>query len=775
LNKAFYIFPLLLALLLSSCGVKKYLPADKYLLKAATLKIVAADSVNTRSVQRDGLAALNERATPRWRVWWHYRDGFLLRWLGKKIGRDPIFYDDRQRQNTLQLLENRAVNTGHFYNRASSQTDTSVQQQAISVDYILAVGPTYTIDTVQYVIRDTVMAYLVDSLASSTVLKPGDAYELGALKAERRRLEAAFRKAAYYYFSAEDLEFLADTTGNGKAVLLFLKLKDDVPIRHTKPQYLRNIRVLSNFQGKREKGLQQDSTTYEGMQIVCHDCPLRDEILAGAIGFRPGSPYTPSGHEKTVERLAGFNTFRYISTNYQPVPGTDSLLDMTIYLTPDLKHSLSQEVGVAYNSSNYVGPELGLSYSNRNLLGGAELFTFDGDFTYNFFLGSVNGSDIPQSGIFGANAGLAIPRFWLPTRKKILPNLLQAQTSIKLGGKVETLSLQLDRFTATITNSGFSTLLERLTNDPGAREGVKLWQFSTDYGYSWKRRPTLFNSFTLLRLRYQNPQVSTEELLSLSRSLSLTAGTNGLGRLDRMFLIGPQFTWLLDTRLSKARPADRRSRQHHFFTNLNTGLSFNTILPIGQNQRQLSSERSRYLQPELDFRYYWLANSELTFAARIHTGAALPFTERAIVPYFDLYTVGGPNSLRGFIPRGLGPGVTVPFNNNLLGQNGYGNVLFESSLELRYRLTSLFEVAFFGDAGNVWLYKTETTPTTGDFKLNRFTNELAVNAGLGLRIDLSFLLIRIDLAKPVRIPYETTPDTPPDDKIKLVLGFGQAF
>jgi hypothetical protein len=619
------------------------------------------------------------------------------------------------------------------------------------------------------------MAYLIDSLAKNTVLKPGSAYELDALKAERRRLEAAMRNASYYYFGAEDLEFLADTIGNSNGVQLLMKLKDDLPIRHTKPQSIGNIRILSNYRGKQQQSSVQDSTSYQGMTIVCNDCPLRNEILANAIGFRPGSAYSPSGHEKTVERLASFNTFRYISTNYQPVPGVDTLLDMTVYLTPDLKHSISGEVGAAYNSSNYFGPELGFNYRNRNSLGGAELLSLEGDFTYNYFLGSKNESNIPQSGIFGVSAGLTIPRFWLPYREKILPQFLQAQTNLKVGGRVETLSLQLERFAEEIANNNFALLAERLEADPNAREGVNLWQFTTDYGYSWKSRPSILNTLTLIRLRYQNPQVSTEELLSLSRNLSLTAGSSGLGRLDRMFLIGPQFSWLLDTRLAKARPADRRPRQHHFFSEVSTGLSFNTILPIGANQRELSSEKSNYLQPELDFRYYWLANRQLTIATRIHLGAAIPFTERAIVPYFDLYTVGGPNSLRGFIPRGLGPGITVPLNNNLLGQNGYGNVLFESSLELRYRLTSLFEVAFFGDAGNVWLYKTETEPTTGDFGIDRFTNELAANAGFGIRIDLSFLLIRIDLAKPIRIPYETSPGTPPDDKIKLVLGFGQAF
>ena len=87
----------------------------------------------------------------------------------------------------------------------------------------------------------------------------------------------------------------------------------------------------------------------------------------------------------------------------------------------------------------------------------------------------------------------------------------------------------------------------------------------------------------------------------------------------------------------------------------------------------------------------------------------------------------------------------------------------------------MFQLAAFADAGNVWLYKTETEPTPGDFSAQRFAQELAIDAGLGVRIDLSFLVIRMDIAKPVAIPYETDPDTPPNRKPRFVLAFGQAF
>ena len=111
----------------------------------------------------------------------------------------------------------------------------------------------------------------------------------------------------------------------------------------------------------------------------------------------------------------------------------------------------------------------------------------------------------------------------------------------------------------------------------------------------------------------------------------------------------------------------------------------------------------------------------------------------------------------------------------MLGQDGYGNVIFESSLELRYRFFDFIELATFVDAGNVWLYKTETVPTIGDFAWSSFLDELAVNVGAGLRLDFSFSLLRLDLAKPVAFPYEPTTAATADRKPRVVLGFGQAF
>ena len=56
------------------------------------------------------------------------------------------------------------------------------------------------------------------------------------------------------------------------------------------------------------------------------------------------------------------------------------------------------------------------------------------------------------------------------------------------------------------------------------------------------------------------------------------------------------------------------------------------------------------------------------------------------------------------------------------------------------------------DAGNVWLYNENPAKPGGKFS-GDFVKQLAIGAGAGVRFDITFLLIRADLATPVRKPW----------------------
>jgi outer membrane protein insertion porin family len=160
-------------------------------------------------------------------------------------------------------------------------------------------------------------------------------------------------------------------------------------------------------------------------------------------------------------------------------------------------------------------------------------------------------------------------------------------------------------------------------------------------------------------------------------------------------------------------------------------------------------------QFENDFRYFYMPRPKHTLAFRFITNVAYPFADKVIFPITDLYSVGGPNSIRAFYPRSLGPGT---LDNRTTTQQfsslqGKGDVKIESSLEYRYNVTKYIELALFADAGNVWRINKTAVDDETVFNFDTFVDQIALGTGAGLRIDLSYLVFRIDLAFPLIKPW----------------------
>ena len=81
-----------------------------------------------------------------------------------------------------------------------------------------------------------------------------------------------------------------------------------------------------------------------------------------------------------------------------------------------------------------------------------------------------------------------------------------------------------------------------------------------------------------------------------------------------------------------------------------------------------------------------------------------------------------------------------------------GDIKLELNTELRAKLFSIVNGAIFVDAGNTWLYNEDPGKPGGKFS-NQFLKELAVGTGVGLRFDVTFLVLRLDVAFPLRKPY----------------------
>ena len=61
--------------------------------------------------------------------------------------------------------------------------------------------------------------------------------------------------------------------------------------------------------------------------------------------------------------------------------------------------------------------------------------------------------------------------------------------------------------------------------------------------------------------------------------------------------------------------------------------------------------------------------------------------------------------------------------------------------------------AIFADSGNIWYMQERQNQPGSGFNKN-FLSEIAIGLGFGLRYDVNLLVLRIDLATPIRNPYK---------------------
>lgn len=145
---------------------------------------------------------------------------------------------------------------------------------------------------------------------------------------------------------------------------------------------------------------------------------------------------------------------------------------------------------------------------------------------------------------------------------------------------------------------------------------------------------------------------------------------------------------------------------------------------------------------EIRLRYGWTEALQLFMRGRVGFANAALYTRA--VPFENRFFVGGPYSMRGWPFGGLGPGIyPLPPNRFLLPG---GEILLEANLELRFTFYKGLQLAPFVDVGNVWFDKTSLFDDPRGYLASRNFRP-GVAGGLGLRWDLSFFVIRLDIGQ----------------------------
>lgn len=557
-------------------------------------------------------------------------------------------------------------------------------------------------------------------ISRGTLLMTNQPFQLEMVKAERERIQQQFHNRGYYFFSSNHLGIEADTNQAKQQIQLTFFIKPDIPSRAQKAYLINDIHVFSD--GKTPPPTEDSSLDLFRGVILEDSLPqYKQRLFTEAIGFRPGTYYSEELAGITRTRLVGLNNFRFVETRYQVVNQLDSsFLNVYYYLSPQKKKSIRAELNAITRSNGLSGSQLALNWRNLNIFRGAEQLTLSALGSAELQAGGRRTTEFRDNYRWGFESTLSFPRFWLPwfsidpETSKILPK--------------------------TIAQLSYENFI---------KQGLyNLNSFRASLGYTWRQNSRFTHAFTPLSLNLVRSSNFSEAFIS-----EIFLDPRLLTILENQFIPSSTYQVIFT-------PTTSRQHQWNMTSSLDLAGNLAGLLhrwrrpdePVGTF---LGETYAQYARFETDLRYRRVYSTRNQWAHRIFLGVGIPYGNSLQLPFVKQYFSGGNNSIRAFRARGVGPG-TYARTGNLTEQflgNNTGDIKIEVNTEWRHKLSDFFETAFFIDAGNVWMYRDPFIYDEGALFKKDFYKDLAVGAGVGLRLDFSFVIFRLDLATPLRKPW----------------------
>ncbi|MGF7214542.1 outer membrane protein assembly factor BamA [Spirosoma lacussanchae] len=705
-------------------------------------------------------------------------------WLMRNLGEPPSYFAEADAQTNTTKMQEYLKNKGFFNASAAYRLDT-LRRRQIRVRYSVTENEPFYLRTITYEIADPRVDSLVRQSLSASPLQTGTRFDFDNLSAERVRIESQLRDQGYYAFSRQFVRATdVDTTRRfvrvpqedsvQRAIDLYIQVLNP-PGQSAHPVYRIgdvDVQISPNADspGASTPGsVALDTVRRNGVLYLLNGRGISTRLLDSKIRMRPGALYSQTNYRETQRQLFLLNQFKFVNLNFTDT--TNRRLRTLITASPLDKYEYTFEGGlfVLYQTQTTTpGPFANLTFRVRNLFGGLE--TFETSFRYGLeaqtgFSNAATGStrDVYRAQELGVTTSLTFPQILFPGRVRFGFSAYNPRTQVSLG------------FTNTI-RPDFRRSLLRAT-----------------MAYNWQTTPAKQFSFLIADVNLINAGTGTEA--DISRQFQAQLDTNRFqgGTLylsfRRSFASGISFAYTYNTNV-----VGQNRRASFLRTVVESGGTTLNLFKPEQLDRFFNRTDStglqyyKYLRFNVDYRYYIPLRPRTTLAFRINTGLVLGYGLGRTAPYEKLFFAGGSNSIRAWLPRRLGPGSEYPLfsaANSLNpdpsreGQFLYtferpGDLLLEGSAELRGRLFKLLadiDGAIFIDAGNVWRLPGITSGTErGEFRFNSFIPQIAVGTGVGLRLDFSFFIIRLDggikLWDPAR-QYIDTEGRPVDDRFIL--------
>ncbi|MBO4654604.1 MAG: BamA/TamA family outer membrane protein [Bacteroidales bacterium] len=744
------VFITLLVLLLSSCSSTKILKENQYMLvkNTVTMQDVKgeefSDMVNyVQPLPNNKFmgifnmkTSLYAEAQPKTdRKTDELKDSKFRRWLRESVGEAPVLLDSSMISKSEDRLKTVMKKKGFFHAQVSSEVVFPRKKKA-QVNYFVKANDPYYVRRVNMNVPIYEFRKIFVLNMRETYIKRNTRYDEDLISDEIDRMVKLLRNEGYYrvnssmfYCEVDTIDAIHNLNEKGYKTLLLTFVMDTTDAQAVEKSlyryYFDDVSVHTNYKPAYAESMEYDTTVFYSFRLKSDSThysfitpkvknryrkngklkkDFKYRTITDKIYSKKGTMYSEDLYSRSKKGLSDLNNFNTIEIVFsedlskKDTVGKIGYLDSEYKLVRRKVHSIGGQVDVRSDKSG-----LSFTYGNKNLFKGAENFTSNIYGSYFYY------SKLYRYPEFGASVKLDFPRLFLFKHFEN-PNALKYYTSVIIG-------------------TTYSGLYER-------------WMFNASYSYTIQ--PNIYMQHEIVPVEFRT--VNADESRGLLYWEYYTQSYER--RFNKFFLLSLKYTFNYVVPFKKYKQKNNMRFTFAFESSgmLLTGL--NALFSPHQRWTMGKYEYVSYEGLEFTFRYNRTINDNNSFAMRLNAGCKLPIGSDSVIPYEIGYYLGGSNSMRGFPFRGVGLGAY--YGGHRVEYTG--DVKFELNLEYRGTIYKAFKYGVFVDAGNVWMAHKYDGMTNAEFNFKRFYKELAVCAGVGIRLDFNFFIIRLDYAVPFYDP-----------------------
>jgi len=743
----FFLTLWLTVLLLPACSPAKLVPEGAYLLDRVEVKSDAKE-VDKGDLNDYIRQSPNSYVLGLFRMQlgiYNFSGNDSTRWWNRflrRIGQPPVIYDPSLTEASASQLVSFHKNKGYF--NAGITTDVITRKNTVRVKYKVSAGIPYQINTYTANLPDdTLKAVAKDSLRS--LIQPGSLFDVYALNNERERISNLMRRDGYYNFTRDHLMYTADSTDRKVDVTIqlrdYLMANRDTLSKTIFRRYSINrvVYQINPSSMSTDASIEMDTVILGRYWMIGpKKRPLTIYSLMAGTYIRPGKMYSDMDVENTYSALNSLPPVKYTDISFTE-SAPDSLM-CRITIAEAKSFTLTSQAEITF-TEGYWGVAGNLGTVHRNVFSGAESLTLQARLAL-----ERQGDVIAQE--WGGQVGIRVPRILLPGFQSLERRFVQSSIDFRT------------MFSYQSRPGEFAS-----TNVGG---GVK---------YNWNSRR--FNrSLDLLDVSYVYfPWIST-----LFRETFLKTGLYNRFNYDDYLIMRLNYSASY-TGFNPNRPMrDYITYRYGLETagNILYGLDKLTGSPVDSlgNYRIFNIRYSQYIRGEMHATYHQVINKNSRMVYHAGAGVAYPYGNAEVIPFERRFYSGGANSVRGWSESTLGPGSYQRFNSLRRDYNQLGDIKLDLNVEYRTKMFWVIEGALFVDAGNIWTIRDYPSQPGGYFQLSTFYKQLALAYGVGMRMDFSFLLFRLDLGMKLYDPARINTQawrTPSFSNMAVHIAIGYPF